>query len=746
MLFTASGSLTFMNKIFLFISCVIIVFGATIHTSFAGVNATITATFVIKNTEYPQSVKNLEPVEVYLTYSGPSNFKPFKNFLKQDTIVNLKGFIDSASHASIGYRLVFKSNNGSIDSLYDLNNKFQIQLKGYAVGNNLLKVIAYDSLMQVNDNFVFNYGEKFKNKENYTLTTLVRSYKIYNSYDRSNYVVQSVWMLSIGIDDYGKIQFEDCASDALSYLDFFKKEYQNFLFSDSHDLFHGYLLLDRNATKDSILKVLKEIISKASSNDYFIFAFNGESNLFTLDSLNYSTYFFPYNVVGYIDSPANRNTRDTADVVKNLLSLKTLEEYIQLIPATNQLFISEAGPSKKFKTEFIKTVMQNSPTVSGILNKNRVIIVPNRAGYDDLFCQGKRTNKGPINYYITSLDSAYNIYDIFKDNYQADQISFLLKEKSVTCKSFDFEYFDVFFEKRFLQQYKEIFGDEENRTRGVTVDNKKLNEVAGLTGKRYALVVGTDNYSGAGWQKLNNPVYDATSVADELKQDYGFEVNLLKDPSMDTVYNSIRDYYQKLQTNDELIIYFAGHGDFDEDLLDDGFIVCADSKAIVQDPIRNTYIQYSKIKRMINKIPAKEILVILDICHGGTFDEDILGAKGRENTGSANVNMNVMQFLKEKSQYKTRRFLSSVGNESAFDGRAGRHSPFANLLLQVLRTKGSGTNGILTLSNVYSVLETASYNETTSLKISPHAARFGDDDALGEFVLIPVSETGNNEK
>ncbi len=32
---------------------------------------------------------------------------------------------------------------------------------------------------------------------------------------------------------------------------------------------------------------------------------------------------------------------------------------------------------------------------------------------------------------------------------------------------------------------------------------------------------------------------------------------------------------------------------------------------VEQDPIRNTYIQYSKIKRMINKIPAKEILVML---------------------------------------------------------------------------------------------------------------------------------------
>ncbi len=38
------------------------------------------------------------------------------------------------------------------------------------------------------------------------------------------------------------------------------------------------------------------------------------------------------------------------------------------------------------------------------------------------------------------------------------------------------------------------------------------------------------------------------------------------------------------------------------------------------------------------------------------------------------------------------------------------------------------------------MLETASYNETAALKISPHTARFGDDDPLGEFVLIPDSK------
>ncbi|MBK7679302.1 MAG: hypothetical protein IPJ29_07870 [Chitinophagaceae bacterium] len=59
--------------------------------------------------------------------------------------------------------------------------------------------------------------------------------------------------------------------------------------------------------------------------------------------------------------------------------------------------------------------MQNSPAVASLLNKNRVIIVPNSIGRDDVSCGDKRIGKGPINYFITSLDSAENVYDLFNE-------------------------------------------------------------------------------------------------------------------------------------------------------------------------------------------------------------------------------------------------------------------------------------------------------------------------------------------
>lgn len=560
----------------------------------------------------------------------------------------------------------------------------------------------------------------------------------------------AVWCLSIGIDDYNikdLAKLDNCESDAKSYNSFFKKEYKEKLYGDTALKFNEYLLLGENATKGAIINALKDIAAKASFNDYFIFNFSGFSFLQSSDSVSHSTYFAPYlKKNGLEPMPITNILKNRNESDSLLISLKTLQEYIQLIPANNQLFISEAGPSEKFKTEFIKTLMQNSPAVASLLNKNRVIIVPNGYGADNVGCDGSRIEKGPINYYITSLDASGNIYDLFNTTLKATQVAYKIKTKEINCKSFSYNYFDIFFEKQFLQQYKDIFGDEDNQTRGLKTKPKELQQtISQLTAEHYALVVGTNNYKGKGWNKLSNPVKDAKAVADELASSYGFKVQLLEDKPMDTIYNAIREYYRIAKPNDQFVVYFAGHGDVDDELLDDGFIVCADSKSVEDDPIRNTYISYTKLKKILNNIPARQVLVLLDVCHGGTFDAKAFDDDKREGEYNNISNRNVLQFLKDKLPLQTRKFLSSVGSEPAFDGKAGRHSPFANLLLQVLRAKGSGSNGIVTLSDINAVLQTASLNETEVLKIAPHMADFGKVDAFSEFVFIPVENNPSNE-
>jgi len=716
----------------------------------------IKKTFVLGKDQFPDRLKKYNASKIYLLYSGGAVSQTGSAFFKGDTITNLSKFLEYYSYGTTGYRLIYE-NIDKTDSALQTDLKFRIRYKAYNLDNNLLQLQEYDSVMKMTDQFILNYGEKLlenttRGRSNgnteKTLEWLLRQYEVYNSYDRNNYALSSVWILSIGIDDYGPIKYRTCKTDAQSYADFFKNQYsRNKPSSFINTAIHEYVLLDKDATKDSILAAMREIAKKSTYNDYFIFNFSGCSNDIKNDPVTSGTNFFPYDVTVTTQSTAgaglqNRNSKDTTNPYKNCISLRTLQEYIQLIPANNQLFISEAGPSPKFKTEFVKTLMQNSPEVASILNKNRVIIVPTGFGMDGVKCQSSTIQKGPINYYITSLDSA-NIYDLFKDEFYANQVAFKIKNKAYTCRSFDYDYFDIFFERKFLKEYKEIFEGESGQTRGLGLKAKELRDAANFSGKQYALVVGTNNYKG-GWKKLPNAINDARSIRDELTNDYGFEVRLLEDKPMDSIYKALGEYYRIMQPNDQLIIYFAGHGDMETEFLGDGFIVCADSKSRDDDPARNTYIQYAKLQKMVNRIPSRQILVMLDVCHGGLFNQKILEEK-RSDPAKTITNRNVRQFLIDQSEFKCRKFLSSVGTDEAFDGKAGDHSPFVILLLQVLRAKGETSNGIVTLSDIFSVLQKNSLNETATLKISPQKDGFGSDNSMSDFILLPVAKNGAKE-
>lgn len=699
-------------------------------------------TLVLAANQYPQQIKKYRPAQVYLLFVGTPFLKKYEGlFMKKDTITNLKRFTDSLGYGIMGYRLIYGKRE-KVDSVWQFNTEFRLTDKAVSLGMNKLQLFTYNKKGDPTDQFVLDYSNKL-NKDVKGLDELFRKYTVYTYIDKEKYSVRNVWILSIGIDDYGGDVFRYCESDATAYDAFFSKQFLNYQGYFKDEQIKRFLLLGIHATRDSILSVLNTIASQASVNDYFIFNFSGRTWLFdesfkafsaNKDSSKFTTYFFPYNVI-YDDEIKNRDTSDVTIPSKNLISLKTLQEYIQLIPCVNQLFISEAGPSEKFKTEFVKTMMQNSPELASLLNINRIIIVPNRFGLDEL----RGTGMGPIAYYLTHLDSTKNIYNIFSNDHKSAEIAYLLKSEEFKMPpGGNNDYFSVFFERSFLQQYREIFGDTKMKKRGLDLGGTDISTIKSFSGNRHALIIGTDNYRSKDWEKLENPVYDATEVAEVLQSFYNYDVTLLKDPPMDTIYKYLSSYYRNLREDDQFIIYIAGHGDFDEGLLDDGFIVCNDSKSPEADPLRNTYIQHTKLKKMINKIPAKQVLVLLDICHGGVFDENVLG-KTRDNPAAAITNRNVLELLKDKSQYVTRKVLSSVGKESAFDGRAGKHSPFAAYLLKILNARG-GAEGIVTLSDIYALLQKASLNETETLKISPHLAGFGQNDPQSEFILIPVEK------
>lgn len=257
---------------------------------------------------------------------------------------------------------------------------------------------------------------------------------------------------------------------------------------------------------------------------------------------------------------------------------------------------------------------------------------------------------------------------------------------------------------------------------------------SGRKGKDYALVICTDTYQNSSWNNLKNPVNDGEAIKKKLTEMYGFEVDILKNPTRSEIYLKLREYNKRVfSDDDQLLIFFAGHGTYDE-VFEEGYIVATDSKA--NDEIMESYISHSNLKTMINNIPCDHTFLMLDVCFGGTFDSRIAENTTTKNRGADFNNVSFKpisledereDFIKSKLGKVARLFLSSGGKTYVPDDNGFGHSPFCTKFLEALEAKG-GKDGILTFLELYSIMEVA--------KPIPVQGKFGKNEFGSDFLFI----------
>jgi len=250
----------------------------------------------------------------------------------------------------------------------------------------------------------------------------------------------------------------------------------------------------------------------------------------------------------------------------------------------------------------------------------------------------------------------------------------------------------------------------------------RLIEVAELTRNDYALLFATDQYDD--WSDLVNPVNDARTIAKELEESYGYKVELVENPTQDEVILMLREYsLMSYMPNDQLFIFFAGHGQFD-DVLGQGYIVTKDSKK--NDNAKTSYLSHSVLRTVIDNIPSHHTFLAMDVCFGGTFDPSI-AREGNRGDNDLYNELSTNEFIKRKLRFKTRKYLTSGGKQYVPDGREGMHSPFARKFLEALRDYG-GRDKVLTLTELYGWLE--------RINPEPRAGSFGTDEPGSDFVFV----------
>ncbi len=534
-----------------------------------------------------------------------------------------------------------------------------------------------------------------------------------------------LWIISIGISDYGTsklpVSFRNCESDATRFVDFFSKQYKKGVSGDSNSVLrriHARLFLGKQATRDNILNSLKLIVDSSKPDDYFIFNFAGFCYPIEMSGQK-QTWFAPWGIA--IDNHL--------DLTGNGIALKEFSHLFALIPASNQLFFTESGPTSEFRKEFIEAVVEKNPEAAALSSKNRVLMIPNSFGKDFLNCNRTFIDQGPMSYYLMQLPSAYNIFDLFQSRAKADKIVYNIRRNEFLCNESSDAYFDIYFERDFLEVLKFMNATGEEKLRGGQMGSKKAAVSKPAVGRKLALIIASNKFAAAQeWETLNTPLNDAQAVADTLAHQYGYEIISLFNQPKAAINQKLVELSKELKTDDQFVVYFAGHGDYDENLLGDGFIVCADSKATAVDPTRDSYLSFNSLSRMLNKFPCRQNLVLLDVCFGGTFSEKVVTSVIPDQPGSYNPNES---FVNRKLNLRTRRFISSGGKnpvpDRAKELQFRNHSPFAVLLLEALRSKGR--NGVLTATQIYA-------NMQDKLPSGPSLGNFGEIQRDSDFLLL----------
>jgi WD40 repeat protein len=256
------------------------------------------------------------------------------------------------------------------------------------------------------------------------------------------------------------------------------------------------------------------------------------------------------------------------------------------------------------------------------------------------------------------------------------------------------------------------------RARLGTAANDGQTPVLRRSGTDYALLIGINDYTS--WPKLINPVEDAQDVETELRDYYGFKTQLLMNPKKQEILAALRKYRQEVHfsDDDQLFIFFAGHGYFNEEIKE-GYLIAKDSLANDEDG--ETYYAYSLLRKAVDSIPCKHIFLVLDACYSGTFDETIARRGGEMYADATNP-----EFIRRKMQFRTRRFLTSGDKVYVPDGRPHQHSPFTRRLLEALRSYG-GRDGLLTITGILAYVERATPE--------PRQGEWGGNEPGSDFIF-----------
>ena len=233
-------------------------------------------------------------------------------------------------------------------------------------------------------------------------------------------------------------------------------------------------------------------------------------------------------------------------------------------------------------------------------------------------------------------------------------------------------------------------------------------------GDFYALLVGVNEYQSDEIVDLYEPVEDAKSLRKVLLDNYEFTQErtiLLENPTRSNLLDSLENLATSIKANDSLLIFYAGHGYWDEKFKQ-GYWLPSDARQTT----KASWISNATIRDYIYGIKTKHTLLVADACFsGGLFRTR--GAFQAENK----LQSTLFQMTSRKAI--TSGTLTEVPDDSVF----------MKYLLKNLETNQSR---YLTSQDLFAKFKIAVLNNSPLNQVPQYGTVQGSGDEGGDFIFV----------
>jgi len=259
-----------------------------------------------------------------------------------------------------------------------------------------------------------------------------------------------------------------------------------------------------------------------------------------------------------------------------------------------------------------------------------------------------------------------------------------------------------------------LFG-QENRSVIIKTETQNV-----ASGKYHAIIISENQYQDPMINDLKEPQNDADKLFSVLSSKYFFQNNdilRLKDPTRANIIDAIEAKRKMLSIDDNLLIFYAGHGMWDENLKM-GYWLPSDAKK----DSKSNWVSNSDLTLYLSAIQSNHILLISDACFsGGIFKTRSIG--------------DMEQGTKRLYELKSRKAITSGNLKEVPD-----NSVFMKFFLKELENNATA---FLTSDQLFAKIRPNVLNNSSTEPLYGVVHNTGDEG--GEFVFYSPNTDSNTK-